>query len=226
MNFVLRLKHYLSFCLLMCPFICTADYHASLASDPQMKTKIQHYFESGDYLREVEINVMKAKQYIDNKLKTTNNQKLAIVLDIDETALSNYESLKEHNFSPNMEAFTASYLLSEQQAIGPVLGLYHYAKRRGVDVFFVGTRPNTPEIINATVRNLKQAGYEGWEDLHLKPLGKEQLSNSEFKTQVRKSIEQQGYSIVVNLGDQTSDLEGGSSELAIKLPNPFYMEQS
>ena len=125
-----------------------------------------------------------------------------------------------------MEAFTASYLLNSQSSIGPVLGLYHYAKRRGVDVFFVGTRPNTPEVISATVRNLKQAGYEGWKDLYLKPLNQEQLSNAQFKTQMRQSIEKQGYSIVVNIGDQTSDLEGGSSELAIKLPNPFYVEQS
>jgi hypothetical protein len=31
-----------------------------------------------------------------------------------------------------------------------------------------------------------------------------------------------GYDIVVNAGDQESDLEGGHADRAFKLPNPFY----
>jgi len=32
----------------------------------------------------------------------------------------------------------------------------------------------------------------------------------------------QGYAIVVNIGDQMSDLDGGFAERTFKLPNPFY----
>jgi hypothetical protein len=31
-----------------------------------------------------------------------------------------------------------------------------------------------------------------------------------------------GYTIIANMGDQFSDLEGGFSERTYKLPNPFY----
>jgi len=39
----------------------------------------------------------------------------------------------------------------------------------------------------------------------------------------RKQITEQGYSIVLNLGDQKGDLRGGYAEKAFKLPNPYYL---
>jgi acid phosphatase len=39
---------------------------------------------------------------------------------------------------------------------------------------------------------------------------------------VRAAIEDEGYTIVANVGDQPSDLEGGHAERAFLLPNPFY----
>jgi len=38
----------------------------------------------------------------------------------------------------------------------------------------------------------------------------------------RGKIAAQGYTIIVNVGDQQSDLDGGYAERAYKLPNPFY----
>jgi putative acid phosphatase of HAD superfamily subfamily IIIB len=31
-----------------------------------------------------------------------------------------------------------------------------------------------------------------------------------------------GYTIIANMGDQLSDLEGGFAECAFKVPNPLY----
>ena len=38
----------------------------------------------------------------------------------------------------------------------------------------------------------------------------------------RAAIEGQGYTIIANLGDQPSDLDGGFAERTYQLPNPFY----
>ena len=38
----------------------------------------------------------------------------------------------------------------------------------------------------------------------------------------KKEIENNGYDIVLNMGDQYSDLKGGYAERVFKLPNPFY----
>jgi acid phosphatase len=47
-------------------------------------------------------------------------------------------------------------------------------------------------------------------------------STAEFKTSQRAAIEAQGYTIVVNMGDQPSDLAGGHAMEGFLLPNPFY----
>ncbi len=202
-----------------------ASCPTSFMQDQKMSAKIDHYVSSGEYLTEIEEQVLIAKDYLDKRLNTTLNEKLAIVMSVDETAVSNYNAMKQNHYSVNMQAFAASYIHGQPQAIGPVLGLFHYAKRRDVAVFFVSSRPNTPEIINATVKNLKQAGYNGWNELILKPIEDDSMTNLVFKQKARKAIQAQGYEIILNVGDQVSDLEGGISEIAIKLPNPFYNDE-
>jgi acid phosphatase len=38
----------------------------------------------------------------------------------------------------------------------------------------------------------------------------------------RRKIAGQGYTIILNMGDQESDLAGGYAEKTFKLPNPVY----
>jgi acid phosphatase len=45
---------------------------------------------------------------------------------------------------------------------------------------------------------------------------------ADFKAPIRAEVEQAGYTILINMGDQPSDLEGGHAERAFLLPNPFY----
>jgi acid phosphatase len=56
----------------------------------------------------------------------------------------------------------------------------------------------------------------------MEPVGSHFVSAADFKAPQRAQIEQQGYTIIANLGDQPSDLAGGSSERTYQLPNPFY----
>lgn len=44
-----------------------------------------------------------------------------------------------------------------------------------------------------------------------------------FKPGKRQAIVNNGYTIVVNIGDQASDLAGCCAERGFKLPNPFYL---
>jgi hypothetical protein len=43
-----------------------------------------------------------------------------------------------------------------------------------------------------------------------------------FKTEERRKLAEAGYTIIATVGDQESDLEGGSAECRFKVPNPFY----
>jgi predicted secreted acid phosphatase len=142
--------------------------------------------------------------------------KPAIVLDIDETALSNYAGLLASGFSATGTAVPAA--TGTGTAIGPVLDLYRDARNRGVAVFFITGRPSAIKSISET--NLKRVGYDrGWEGTFFKPSGEH---TEAFKAGTRADIEKQGFDILVNVGDQESDLDGGSADRAFKLPNPFY----
>jgi len=72
-----------------------------------------------------------------------------------------------------------------------------------------------------TIENLEREGYGGWAGLTLKPAGST-LTTVAYKSGARAAIEQQGYRIVANIGDQYSDLAGGHADRAFKVPNPFY----
>ena len=51
------------------------------------------------------------------------------------------------------------------------------------------------------------------------------VSAASFKAAERKKITERGYTIILNMGDQQSDLAGGFAEKTFKLPNPGYLLQ-
>ena len=144
------------------------------------------------------------------------NGKPAIVLDIDETALSNYQGLLASGFSATGTVVPAA--TGTGTAIKPVLDLYRDARNRGVAVFFITGRPSA--IKTTSENNLKSVGYDrGWEGTYFKP---GEAKTAEFKAGTRAAIEKTGFDILVNTGDQESDLDGGFADRSFKLPNPFY----
>jgi predicted secreted acid phosphatase len=89
----------------------------------------------------------------------------------------------------------------------------------GVAVFFISGRP--ANLREATERNLREAGYR-WTRMIIYPDGAHVDSAVDFKAPERRKIQEQGYSIILNMGDQESDLRGGYAERTYKLPNPVY----
>jgi hypothetical protein len=165
-------------------------------------------------------------------------QKLAIVLDIDETSLTNYCEEKREDFgylAPMYEAWIVSPEASV--AIPGTLRLFQHARAAGVAVFFLtgrAGRGRDNDETDATARNLAAAGYKDWQGLILKDAPYVKLDTTTFKSGARAALIAQGYKIILNMGDQWSDLKdpppdaGGAprpsarGEISVKLPNPFY----
>jgi HAD superfamily, subfamily IIIB (Acid phosphatase) len=143
--------------------------------------------------------------------------KPAIVLDIDETSLSNYSALADANFASPAGSLAAAAIAGQSPAVGPTLDLFKWAKSQNVAVFFVTGRPTL--VQGATESNLRTAGYSNWDGLSFKPGDQQTVP---YKSGERAKIEQKGYTILANVGDQDSDLQGGHAEQSFKLPNPFY----
>ncbi len=188
----------------------------------QQRQEMKAYYESGAYFSEIEKKLVDGKEYLDRQLQQKRMNRVAMVLDVDETALSNYRALERLSFTHNASALTAALMLANADPIPPVLALYQYAIANNVAVFFISSRPNTPEFLAVTDKNLKSAGYSKWDELVLKPIENDEVGIQDFKTSTRRRITSLGYDIVLNIGDQEADLEGGYAEARLRLPNPFY----
>ena len=193
----------------------------------ETKREVSAYVDSGRYEAEVAAVVDQARAFLESRARR--GGKLAIVLDVDETALSNLPSLRANDWGfivsgpcdlPRGPCGLGAWIgMARSEPIRPVLALARLARERGVAVFFLTGRPERLRV--ATERNLQAAGYE-WTGVLLKPDALNTQSAVEFKSPERKKLVDEGYTIIVNMGDQMSDLEGGFAERTYKLPNPFY----
>lgn len=189
-----------------------------------LKNELKKYHDSGDYQNDLTQVVVEAQRYIAEQVlinqKRKNPQKLAIVLDIDETSLSNYHYMIKRDFTGTHAQFHQEIMEASAPAIKPMLTLYKDAVRRGISVFFITGRHQSE--FNATAKNLQQAGYTQWAGLYLRPENYAQQSIIPYKSQTRELITKKGYTILATIGDQYSDIKGGYAEKGFKLPNPYY----
>lgn len=209
---------------LACALVIQSKSYAEPVNLSQLKAEIKHYHDSGAYQKELSHEVAAATRYLVQRAKTNAKrlkpQKLAIVLDIDETCVSNHNYILARDFADDRAKVHQTWNEASAPVIKPMLSLYHTALREHVAVFFVTGRAQL--FKNPTGKNLKLAGYKEWAGLYLKPNDYKQTSIIPFKTQARADITQKGYTIIESIGDQNSDLVGGYAEKTFKLPNPYY----
>jgi predicted secreted acid phosphatase len=186
------------------------------------KQKLIKYHDSGAYMDDIADVDQDALRYLELRIKRADfHGKPAIVLDIDETALSNYPDMVKLNFGGTLQQFIAMEDKGKDKAIVPTLKLYRFAKENHVAIFFITGRFEEERKI--TEENLKNAGYTEFNGLFLRQGQYRTAPAAVYKTAIRKQLTEQGYDILLNVGDQKSDLRGGYSDKTFKLPNPYYL---
>ncbi len=194
-----------------------------------LKTEATQYYDSGAYLTDLQLAAWPALPWITEEAPRVDRP--AVVFDIDETALSNWEAIEANDFGrviggPCDElpqgpcGWRAWDLTAQSTVIRPTMDVFDTARDSGAAVFFITGRDETQRA--ATERNLAAVGYDGYTRLIMEPAGAHYVSAADFKAPQRGAIEQEGYTIIANMGDQPSDLDGGFSERTYLLPNPFY----
>ena len=205
---------------------------AALAKEPpnvgDLKQQINEYKRIGAYDRDIASVIRKAQAYVDHRAPAVS--KPAIVLDIDETSLSNWLQIQANDFGTRLEGPCAlpkgpcgiiSWQMGAKgEVIAATLALFNAAKARNVAIFFITGRDES--VRAATETNLHMAGYDGWTELIMRPVGTTTKSAADYKAPERAKIEAKGFRIIVNVGDQPSDLGGGHAERTFLLPDPFY----
>jgi acid phosphatase len=193
-----------------------------------LKQQVVEYYRSGAYDHDVLVILSGAQGYVEARAGQV--AKPALVLDIDETSLSNLPEILANDFGyiasggctiPAGPCGMGAWVDSGRaRAIAPTLALFNAAKAKGVAVFFVTGRPEAQRA--STEANLRAAGYSGWAGLAMRPAGSSTPSAADYKAPERAKIAAQGYTIVANVGDQPSDLAGGYAERTYLVPDPFY----
>lgn len=215
------------YAILLAVVLTSCAHRPSVPNLFDAQQKIDSYIASGQYEAEVQKVVDRAARYLEMRAKS--GGKLAIVLDIDETSLSNWPAYKVNGYARitngdcDLEkgpcGLRAWQAMGKSKPIGPTLHLAQRAKELGVAVFFISGRP--PALKEATERNLRDAGYD-YDGVIIYPPDAHFASASDFKAPERKKLTEQGWTILLTMGDQWSDLSGGYAEKTFKLPNPVY----
>jgi predicted secreted acid phosphatase len=186
------------------------------------------YHDSGDYMRDLAYAAAPANDWLRQRAPQVSRP--ALVLDVDDTALTNWPVILANDFGrfpagpcllPEGPCGWHAWDLRGQDApLEPTLQVFRTARLLGMTVFFISGRPESERA--ATERNLRAAGYAGYEQAFFTPDGAQFTSLADFKAPTRQKIAAMGYAIIANMGDQMSDLDGGFAEKTFKLPNPFY----
>ena len=185
-------------------------------------------YQAGNYWDDIALVIADARAYVERRADQVRLP--AVVLDIDETSLSNWENIRDNNFGfvksgpctqePNMACGFDEWIhMAVAPAIEPTRTFFNTMRARNISVFFITGRRNSQR--DATLLNLDHAGFEGWTKLITRP-DNDSGSIVPFKSGERAKIAGAGYTIITTIGDQQSDMDGGSAECGIKLPNPFY----
>jgi len=167
---------------------------------------------------------------------------LAVVFDADDTTLWTYDmedAAMHFNFDP---ALQGTWVQDQRfPAVPGMPALVSEIEDRGYDVYGITGRSASQEP--ATLGNLEKVGYDAFDadnfytkfdattpkpdylschasvDPNDDP---DKCTTVEYKAGTRAHIESTGETIVLNIGDQYSDLQGGHAQHSVKLPNPTY----
>ena len=185
-----------------------------------------HASDDSEWAKQTAKQVNQARKYLELRLHRVHNA--AIVFDVDDTSEVTFGWEADNDFGYDPVKAEKAINDGTFVAIKPSLELANWAKQQGVKVYFVTGRPEHQRT--ATLKNLANEGFPAPDGAFLKAEGTAPdylpcgltCTTVEYKSLTRKHIESLGNTIVLNLGDQYSDLDGGHAEQGVKLPNPMY----
>lgn len=185
---------------------------------------LSDYHDSGQYDHDLSEAIENALRYLRFRMtqhaRQTQPKPLAIVMTVDETALSNYDDLKKLNFNFSASDIEQVYAQAHARAIPYTKALYDYARRHHIAIFFVTHRKE--HLRHHTTTNLHRVGYDDWEGLYMLPDDQTRLTLQRFKLETHKKILTLGYDIALDLENQLDHVESDYADMSVTLPNPYY----
>jgi hydroxymethylpyrimidine pyrophosphatase-like HAD family hydrolase len=97
--------------------------------------------------------------------------------------------------------------------IVPMLILYQRILSMGIDIYIITAR--LPRYLRSTLKELESHGISGYADIYMVGYDGDKAMK---KSIVRELIEDRGYDIILNIGDDPGDMMHGHYVYGIKLP--------
>ncbi|WP_225919395.1 HAD family acid phosphatase [Actomonas aquatica] len=186
------------------------------------KAAVRAYYDTGAYHADVQAVADAATAWLEERVAArTADERLAMVFDIDETVLSNYQQMVSQDFGYVPVAWEQWVEQGTAAPLEPVRAVYRRARELGVAVIFLTGRSHDAER-EGTLLNLERTGMTDYEQIIFKSDEDTAPTAAERKAARRAQLEAKGWTIIASIGDQESDLAGGHAEKLFKLPNPFY----
>ncbi len=196
-----------------------------------LKTELKEYHDCtctcGCYSHDIDRQADHAIAFLRQRVaRRRPHEKLALILDIDDTTLSTYQEMLDADFAYNPPVFDRWLDTAQAPAIPGTLRLYKEAQRLGVTIFFITGRKEAQRA--ATERNLHAQGFDNWKLLVMLPVNQVSANRGSqttgaYKAAARAQIAAAGYTLALNVGDQWSDLKGKpEAEYSVKCPDPYY----
>ena len=198
--------------------LAACSHSPQLTNLDTVKNLVRNYYESGTYDKECEAAVTQGISEIESNPIPEN---AAAIFDVDDTALSNYESSKQIGFGYVPSHWIASMESGEAKAVPQTKRFYDWLISKNIKVIFLTGR--NPEAFTPTKKNLLNRGYAKFDTLIVRTEAEKKLPASTWKEAIRKQLTQKGYNIIASIGDQWSDLSGEFTGVKIKLPNYIYL---
>lgn len=181
------------------------------------KNNVVDYYETEKYYNDLNSVLEEINSYFKSFDVKPND---AVVFDVDETTLSNYDYIKSIDFGYEHKLWSDWQDKGIAKAILPVKNLYNILIQKDIKVIFITGR--STKNYEATYKNLIDEGYTKFDTLICRKPLDSYKSMADFKYAMRKQMTAKGYNIIANIGDQETDFSGGYNGKIVKLPNYIY----
>lgn len=175
-----------------------------------------------EYKKEFDKAIESAKLHCVEYTKANpNSLNKAIISDLDETLLDNRPYFQDVKKDFTWSDFEKWVFKAKAPNLPATAEFLKWARDQGFAIIFLTGRPENMRVVTTANLIKNKVAYDG---LYMRG-DDDKRPASKFKAEVRKKIESMGYKIVVNIGDQDSDLAGGFALDGEKLPNKLYFVQ-
>jgi predicted secreted acid phosphatase len=110
----------------------------------------------------------------------------AVVFDVDETTLDNYEVIKQIGFGFEKKSWDEWVEKAKAPAVPQVQKLYNYLVQKGFKIIFITGRKDYQ--YDSTFKNLKYAGFVEFDTLITRSKDDHKTKAAQFKSQKRKEL--------------------------------------